>query len=66
DLALLFDPQTSGGLLAAVPEQAAAGLVASLWTKGYAAAAMIGAVGPKQPGPPIFCKSEFADAHQPL
>ncbi len=36
--ALLFDPQTSGGLLAAVPEDEARGLLASLQGMGHTAA----------------------------
>ncbi|MCK0149226.1 selenide, water dikinase SelD [Marivita sp. S6314] len=39
---LLFDPQTSGGLLAAVPEAKADTLVAALHAKGYTHAARIG------------------------
>jgi selenide,water dikinase len=41
---LLFDPQTSGGLLLSVPEPAAEALVAALREAGLAAAACVGAV----------------------
>lgn len=41
-LSLLFDPQTSGGLLAAVPAAAAAGLVQAIVAGGLADAAVIG------------------------
>ena len=43
-LALLFDPQTSGGLLAGVPADRAAECLEALWTAGYAQAARIGKV----------------------
>jgi selenide,water dikinase len=42
---LLYDPQTSGGLVLAVPRQQAAELVAALRTAGVAAAVEIGVVG---------------------
>jgi selenide,water dikinase len=41
---VLFDPQTSGGLLIAVPAAQAEALVAALHSRGVDAAAVIGTV----------------------
>ncbi len=47
---LLFDPQTSGGLLASVPVAEADGCLASLKALGYAQASVIGSVIPEVVG----------------
>ena len=44
---LLFDPQTSGGLLAAIPADQAAACLASLKACGYSHSSVIGSVKPR-------------------
>lgn len=44
---LLFDPQTSGGLLVAIPAQQATACLASLKTSGYSHSSVIGRVTPQ-------------------
>lgn len=51
DLALLFDPQTAGGLLAGVPRAQAAACVHALRGLGYGDAAVIGSVRELSHGP---------------
>jgi selenide,water dikinase len=50
---IVFDPQTSGGLLAAVPGDQADDLVAALQTAGLASARCIGRVIPHDNGPSL-------------
>jgi selenide,water dikinase len=51
--ALIFDPQTCGGLLAALPEAEVAAVLAALAAAGYAAA-RIGTIGPADPDRPAI------------
>lgn len=50
-LTLLFDPQTSGGLLVALPAESAAEYVQAMHARGHTATAIIGAVLPPQEKP---------------
>ncbi|MEE8554538.1 MAG: AIR synthase-related protein, partial [bacterium] len=45
---IVFDPQTSGGLLAAVPGEEADALLAALQSGGVPHAAMVGEVRPRE------------------
>lgn len=54
-LSLLFDPQTSGGLLAFVPENAAAMCVADLKAAGYPHTAVVGVTRAAPPVPEGAC-----------
>ncbi|MBE9178445.1 selenide, water dikinase SelD [Oculatella sp. LEGE 06141] len=49
---LLFDPQTSGGLLASLPADQANGCIAALQAKGHYHSRIIGRVLPHRPGQP--------------
>ena len=49
-LPLLYDPQTSGGLLIALPEKEANAMVKKLKRRGNAAAAIVGKIAANKPG----------------
>lgn len=57
---LLFDPQTAGGLLATVPQDAAAALVQALSAAGFDAAC----IGRIEPGPPFIALEGTIGAHR--
>lgn len=51
NLPILYDPQTSGGLLISLPEAAAKQLVAALHARGHGATSIIGRVKARETGP---------------
>jgi len=51
--ALLFDPQTSGGLLAGIPAEEADSCANELRSLGYVASAVMGTVAPRDDRPEI-------------
>lgn len=53
-LPLLFDPQTSGGLLAGVPEDRAEACLTELRSLGYAASHIVGRACPHRSGEPLI------------
>lgn len=62
-VALVFDPQTAGGLIGAVPAEAARSCVAELKAAGYPEAAVIGVAGVQDdPGRPIVLRPQAAAA----
>ncbi|MEO0410133.1 MAG: selenide, water dikinase SelD, partial [Cyanobacteria bacterium P01_A01_bin.135] len=53
---ILFDPQTAGGLLAAVPKHQADACLAALWEAGYDQSTVIGTTSAQAVAPPITIK----------
>jgi AhpD family alkylhydroperoxidase len=50
NLPILYDPQTSGGLLISLPEEAAKQLIAAMHARGHSATSMIGRVKARETG----------------
>ena len=59
--AILYDPQTSGGLLVALPADRADGYVAALHDRGHTATAIVGRATASDARPRIFVRGDTLD-----
>lgn len=64
DYPLLFDPQTAGGLLAAVPSDRAADCLAALHALGYSHSVILGEVVPREAGGYPIAIAHWSDRYR--